>query len=235
MTGDRSYEWTFVVPDISGPDDERIDRLYAAADALVDSHSGLTRVSMLVDGQTAVAAAKKAIAKLENCGLVAERTYPEFVSRADIAERASKTRQAVDNWVRGDRQKDFPPPVHFVSGGVWLWRHVRDWLERERIQDVPVDETTYPSLDDHAVIDQQLSHAKQWAAAGERWGTLRHDIGWGQILRMHLKEERTAWETKRAVLAEIVDKSSMVTPVCKPWTDMSADLIKTGRHKVGAR
>jgi predicted DNA-binding transcriptional regulator AlpA len=103
------------------------------------------------------------LAQLSACDLVAKRTYPDFVSRADIAERAAKTRQAVDLWVRGDRQKDFPRPVHLVGGGVWLWRDVRNWLQQERIKNVPEDDTDYPSMDDHAVIDNQLTRRDVWA------------------------------------------------------------------------
>jgi predicted DNA-binding transcriptional regulator AlpA len=162
MFDEQSFEWVFVVPDISGPDDKRIDDLYGTAEALVESHGGLNLVAMLTTGHTAIEAARTALGQLSGCGLTAGRTYPDFVTRADIAERADKRRQTVDNWVRGDRQKDFPSPVHLVSGGVWLWRDVRDWLQRERIRDVPDDDVNYPSLDDHTVIDYQLARRGAW-------------------------------------------------------------------------
>ena len=161
----QSFEWTFVVLNLDGPDDERVDALCEATDAVVESHGGLHLIAVLTEGPTAVDAARRAIAQLRSCDLQATRTYPDFVTRADIAERSNKRRQAVDNWVRGDRQKDFPGPVHLVGGGIWLWHDVQAWMRRERIQDVPPDDALYPSLSDHAAIDDELRHpGKAWIA-----------------------------------------------------------------------
>jgi predicted DNA-binding transcriptional regulator AlpA len=158
MFDKQSFEWVFVVPDISEPDDSRIDDLNRRCDAVVESHGGLSLVSTLTQGHSAVDAARVAIQVLEDSGLSAERTYPDLVTRADIAVRVQKTRQAVDNWVRGDRQQDFPSPVHLAGGGLWLWRDVSEWLQRERIKDLPDDGgAQYPALADHAAIDSQLA------------------------------------------------------------------------------
>ncbi|CQD11955.1 hypothetical protein BN1232_02256 [Mycobacterium lentiflavum] len=147
----------FVLPDVTDPGDPRIDALYGAHEALVESHGGLSLASMVTPGETPIAAARMAIAHLAACGFNPERTYPDLVTRADIADRLEKRRQTVDNWVRGERKRDFPSPIHFVGGGVWLWRDVRDWVERAQVRDLPDDDGIgYPSLADHTVIDSEL-------------------------------------------------------------------------------
>lgn len=158
MFDEQSFEWMFVVPEISGPDDPRVDELGDRGEVFVESHNGLNLVSTLTSGRTAVGAARIAINLLADCKLKAQRTYPDLVTRADIAERVGMRRQAVDNWVRGDRQQGFPSPAHLVGGGAWLWRDVSDWLQRERIKGLPDDGgVLYPTLADHAVIDGELA------------------------------------------------------------------------------
>lgn len=167
MFDEQQFEWVFVVPDISEADDSRIDTLNQRCDAVVESHGGLSLVSTLTQGQSALDAATVALQMLEDSGLRAVRTYPDLVTRADIAVRAQKTRQAVDNWVRGDRQQDFPNPVHMVGGGLWLWRDVDEWLQRERIKDLPDNGgVQYPSLMEHALIDSRLATRGLWFVQG---------------------------------------------------------------------
>lgn len=152
----QSVEWMFVIPGISGPDDPRIDALYERADCLVESHSGLKLVTILATGSTAVEAGLSALTTMEQCGLHAERSYPDLVTRSDIAERTGKERQAVDHWIRGNRRKDFPTPVHLAGRGLWLWRDVAEWLERENVDHDAEEGAAYPSLADHLFIDNQL-------------------------------------------------------------------------------
>lgn len=167
MFDEQSFEWMFVVPEISGPDDPRVDELSDRCEVFLESHSGLNLVSTLTTGATAAAAARAAIGLLASCRLHAARTYPDLVTRVDIADRLKKRRQTVDNWVRGDRHEGFPKPVHLVGGGAWLWRDVRDWVDRERVRDIPDDEGVgYPTLADHALIDSELLRSAGVVSAG---------------------------------------------------------------------
>ncbi|WP_193046809.1 helix-turn-helix transcriptional regulator [Mycolicibacterium baixiangningiae] len=164
MFDEQSFEWVFVVPEIDDPGDPRIDRLYDSAEAVVESHGGLTLVSVLVTGSTAVAAARAAIGTLTACDLRPLRTYPDLVTRGEIADRLGKRRQTVDNWVRGDRQKNFPRPTYLAGGGLWLWGEVQEWLQRERIKDIPEgDGVSFPSMADHALVDAELTHEEGWS------------------------------------------------------------------------
>ncbi|WP_458315825.1 helix-turn-helix transcriptional regulator [Mycolicibacterium brisbanense] len=156
MYGEQQYEWMFVVPEISGPDDARIDALSDRVDSVVESHSGLNLVTLLAPGDTALAAARSALRTLDQCGLRPARSYPDLVARGDIAERVGVERQAVDHWIRGQRRKGFPGPVHLAARGLWLWHDVAEWLEREHIDRDTDHGIAYPSLSDHALIDNQL-------------------------------------------------------------------------------
>lgn len=164
MHAGQSFEWTFVVPGITGPDDKRIDALYERSDSLVESHSGLNLVTMLASGSTATEAGLAAVATLEQCGLHSQRSYPDLVTRTDIAERTGKERQAVDHWIRGNRRKDFPAPVHLAARGLWLWRDVAEWLERENVEHDADEGVAYPSLADHVFIDNQIRKRSIWSA-----------------------------------------------------------------------
>lgn len=154
MSGTSSFEWIFVVEEVAAPDDPRIDALYDHVDALVESHSGLPLVTTLTSGESATQAAREALLAIHTAGFTVRRSYPDFVTRAEIADRVGRTRSAVDNWVRGVRQKDFPTPAHLAGGGLWLWRDVHGWVSANT--HVDSDGVGYPSLKDHAQIDYEL-------------------------------------------------------------------------------
>lgn len=159
MPADQDFEWTFVVPEITGPDDPRIDALNDRGDSVVESHGGLNLVTLLVSGRTAIRAAQNALVLLDECGLKAARSYPDLCTRGDIAERTGMERQTVDHWIRGQRRKGFPNPVHLAGRGLWLWHDVIDWLIRENVgTSAGEDGVGYPTLPDHAAIDNQLQN-----------------------------------------------------------------------------
>ncbi|MEV8238484.1 hypothetical protein AB0P23_24835 [Rhodococcus sp. NPDC077669] len=149
------FEFIFVIPKVADPGDARIAAAEEHLDMVVESHGGLTLATVTAEGSDAVAAALNASAVLAVCGLPPERTYPDLVTRQDIAERAEVSRQAVGNWVRGERVQShpFPTPVNLVGGGAWLWGDVVSWL---RQQERNTDEVEFPSMKDHARIDSHI-------------------------------------------------------------------------------
>lgn len=149
------FELIFVTPDLSGPGDPRIEQIENHLDVVVESHSGLTLTTVTVEGADAISAALNAAAVLTGCGLTPTRSYPDLVTRQDIADRAEVSRQAVGNWVRGERQQSdpFPVPANLVGGGVWLWGDVVAWL---RNHDYETDDLAFPTLEEHSRIDALL-------------------------------------------------------------------------------
>ncbi|ABK75449.1 helix-turn-helix domain-containing protein [Mycolicibacterium smegmatis] len=156
-TREFDFEVAFVTEPLDGPDDERIDRAMELIPNLVVSFDGnLTVVTTLVHAADAIEAGVKAAKALEASGIPVIRTYQDLVTRQDIAERIGVTRQAVGNWVRGERHDDvpFPAPVSLVAGGIWLWGDVAGWA---RSRNYEVEDVSFPSLDAHNRIDLLIS------------------------------------------------------------------------------
>lgn len=168
--GEFDFEIAFVTEPLVDPADERIDRATEALpDLVVSSGDGLTVITVLAPGPAAVAAGFTAAATIELSGIHVYRSYQDLVSRQDIADRADVTRQAVGNWVRGDRRSgaSFPAPVSRVAGGAWLWGDVVAWLRGGgRSIDGDIE---YPSLVDHNRIDLLLASRSLRSHVSQKW------------------------------------------------------------------
>lgn len=126
-------------------------------DVMYSEHGRTNLLTVTSEGDTALAAARDVVTQLETqFGVVIHRVYEDLVTKADIAERASTTVQAVGQWARGVRQKEvrFPEPFNLVGGGVWLWADVNDWLrEAGKAYD---DDVLHPNRDDLELINAWL-------------------------------------------------------------------------------
>lgn len=162
------FEIAFLIPELTDAFDPRVTQVEDTMDIVVSSHSGVSVATVIATGSDAVAAGRAASATLSACGLPPKRTYPDLVSRQDIADRLDVSRQAVGNWVRGERHQShsFPTPVNMVAGGVWLWGDIADWLRRTGRDS---DDVAYPTLQDHARLDEYLAVVPD-AVAGSRTG-----------------------------------------------------------------
>lgn len=154
----REFEIIFAAAKpLNDPSDERIDRAMDAipGTVVVASYGDLTLVTSIVAASSAIEAGLAAARALEKVGIHVARTYPDLVSRQDIADRTGTTRQAVGHWVRGDRHDgNFPNPISLVSGGAWLWHDVIGWLRENKLE---VETTEYPTQDDHNRLDVMLT------------------------------------------------------------------------------
>lgn len=188
MLPTSDFEIIYVVRDLDGAFDPRIEAM-EHVDAVFESHAGLNLATLTVEGHTrGWSAAFGGANLLKEAGFEVVRTYPDMVDRAEIAERAQVTRQAVGNWARGERHGDtyFPSPVNLASGGLWLWKDVADWLRGRQLLDD--DGLDYPSLSDHAHVDAMLSsirsmtlgtvHAKEPALAPRVMKPIEHSAVW---------------------------------------------------------
>ncbi|MFE6923818.1 hypothetical protein ACFVAV_22525 [Nocardia sp. NPDC057663] len=151
-----SFEFMFVVEGITDAFDPRIELVEAHLDCVLERHSELTLVTLAATGTSAYIAGVHAVHILETAGIRVTRTYADLVTRQDIADRAEVTRQAVGNWVRGERcgTQPFPAPTNLAAGGLWLWRDVNKWLAARGLEH---DSTDHLSLDTLAQIDAWLS------------------------------------------------------------------------------
>ncbi|MGH3885804.1 MAG: hypothetical protein ACRDSZ_04405 [Pseudonocardiaceae bacterium] len=164
------YEWIFVVDDLS---DDAIDGVYATCDALVSHHDGFTLLTVTAEGSTAAEAAKTTITQLQHERQLVrfQRPYEDFVTKVDIAARCSTTPQAVGQWVRGKRQREFPFPGRFslTAGGIWLWGEVNHWLRQAGKSS---DDIEYPCREDYSAVNHWICEQRaigEFAASGSGW------------------------------------------------------------------
>lgn len=114
-------------------------------------HGGRDLITLTASGSSCVGAAKDAMMRLIAQGLSVERMQEDLASRVEIAERLGVTRQAVGNWVRGDRVEGFPARFNEVAGGVWLWCDVARWaVAHHRFE---ADGIEWPTRQDHDLVN----------------------------------------------------------------------------------
>ncbi|MGW6424208.1 helix-turn-helix transcriptional regulator [Nocardia sp. NPDC055053] len=154
----EDFEFMFVVEGIVDAFDPKIGLVEARLDCIVERHSGLTLMTVTAAAASAFAAGVHAVQVLESVGITVLRTYADLVTRQDIADRAEVTRQAVGNWVRGERcgTQPFPLPTNLAAGGLWLWRDVNEWLASRGLRH---DSTNKPTLGTLGQLDTWLSVA----------------------------------------------------------------------------
>jgi hypothetical protein len=148
----KNYELTFHVAEI--PDvlaDDLLDRFDCVIGA---DHGGQQYVTITAGGDNCLAAAKAMTTQLQTLGMIVHRLQEDLANRNEIAERLGVTRQAVSNWVRGQRGDGFPTPSNDVAGGVWLWGEVALWAEDHSSYDT--NAMNYPSRADYDRINGWL-------------------------------------------------------------------------------
>lgn len=144
------FELQFQIQPVS---DDILDEVIANVDSGYASHGNVHLLTVWMDGETGIDAALSAAGMLTDLGVEALRLYEDLVTRQDIADRTSTTRQAVGNWVRQERRVEgntaFPDPFNVVGGGVWLWSDVNQWLAQVGKD----DGLSHPTASDYALFN----------------------------------------------------------------------------------
>lgn len=128
----RSYEFSLMV---TGVEEDKLDGIYEATngEATVEFGSAFAnRVAFEVEADSLADAILTAIHQVEEVpGLQVTRVEPdEYVYAAEIATRLGRTRQNIDQLIRGQRGPGgFPPPVIGNSRNpLWKWIEVQKWF-----------------------------------------------------------------------------------------------------------
>ena len=102
-------------------------------DALVSFQKGRTIIDFEREAATIEDAIASAVADVERAGAKVERVEPDpLVNLAEIAKRSCKTRAAITNYAKGERQGDipFPSPIARVTTDkpLYDWWEVSNWM-----------------------------------------------------------------------------------------------------------
>ena len=122
---------TYDVTYITRPIDETLEEALSDHGVNVGSHSGLHFVMTSLITDDFQNAAEELALDLKRRGVDIERMELDLVNQSGIATRCDKTRQAVSSWVQShDVVNPFPNPHTVVSGPLWAWSDVNEWLRR---------------------------------------------------------------------------------------------------------
>jgi predicted DNA-binding transcriptional regulator AlpA len=160
MGAEKEYEFVLVVDGVSTEDDEAVAILTDAFDGVLSWNRGLYRLAVSGTGRDSYEAASRLVSRLTAAqpGLKIVRLDPELVGISDIAQRIGHSRQNVQQWVNGERNRSRPFPAPEGCAGrslVWRWADVNEWLRPLGVS----DEAVRPSREEAARIDVMLLDA----------------------------------------------------------------------------
>ncbi len=162
------YEFLFVVEGVSIDDDEAVATLASDFEGLLSWQRGLHRLAVVGEGSNVMDALHELLPRLANAlpDLRLIRLDPDLVGVADIADRAARSRQNVQQWIDGDRQAGapFPGPEGTVGRSlVWRWAEVNEWLRTIGRDDGELRPTRQEAL----FVDLMLFQWQQMQAQGQ--------------------------------------------------------------------
>ncbi|KAA0974754.1 hypothetical protein ACIGB6_06135 [Paeniglutamicibacter gangotriensis] len=145
--------------EIAAPAESQLETAENDVELVYSAHGPTHFLTIWQEAATPLSAAMIAIAQLRNSGIKVHRAVEDLVSRQDIADRLNVSRQAVGNWIRGERRgsegEAFPNPYNAVGGGVWLWKDVNDWAHGIAATDHDVE---HLAAIDYVLINHWIHH-----------------------------------------------------------------------------
>ncbi len=133
----KMFEFSIVASGLDRQAEDFESRFYEAGcdDALVSFQKGHVIVDFAREAESIDAAIASAVEAVRSVGAKVHRVEPDpLVSLAEIAARSGMSRAAMTQYSKGQRGKDFPPPVAKVTSDspLWDWAAVARWLYRNR-------------------------------------------------------------------------------------------------------
>jgi predicted DNA-binding transcriptional regulator AlpA len=127
------YDLTIIASglDPSAEDFEQRFQDAGCDDATVSFQKGHTIVDFAREAESITEAIISAVKDVHAAGASVVRVEPDpLVSLSDMAERTGMSRAAMTQYSKGQRSRDFPPPVARVTSDspLWDWATVAKWL-----------------------------------------------------------------------------------------------------------
>lgn len=129
-----TYEFTIIASGLDHQANDFEDRFFEAGcdDATIAFARGVILLHFAREAASLEEAISSAIENVRRAGARVDRVEPDYlVSLSEIASRANLTKGAISHYAKGERAKDFPPPVARVTteSPMWDWLTVSVWLE----------------------------------------------------------------------------------------------------------
>jgi hypothetical protein len=143
------YDFTLILTDdIRDFTDETVDALCEAGcdDATIAQRYGRIYVTFSRDAESlasAIVSAIEDVRKASICAGVMRVDNCNLVTQAEIARRLDRPRQAVGQYISGERGPgSFPPPACNIVEGqpLWYWCEVSHWLSRHNMISATVNQ-----------------------------------------------------------------------------------------------
>jgi hypothetical protein len=133
------YEFSIIASGLNRESDDFEQRFLNSGcdDATISFQKGHIIVDFARESSSIDEAIVSAVNGVKAAGAQVNRVEPDpLVSLSDIAARSGMTRAAMTQYSKGQRGKDFPPPVARVTSDspLWDWATVAKWLfQNEKI------------------------------------------------------------------------------------------------------
>jgi predicted DNA-binding transcriptional regulator AlpA len=160
----NTYNLTLLV---TGIDENRLDDIYDATDGAANVEMGdrwTSTVGFDIEADTFADAVLRAINEVEKVsGLSVVRVEPDqLVWASEIADRIGRTRQSVDQLIKGQRGPGgFPAPVSGnVRNPLWRWVEVEAWFAAYEHREIDVERPAVVGAINGALEARRNLHAK---------------------------------------------------------------------------
>jgi predicted DNA-binding transcriptional regulator AlpA len=168
----NTYNVTLLV---AGIDDDRLDDIYEATEGAATVEVGDRWASALdfdIEARTFAGAVLSAIEQIERVpGLSVVRVEPDqLVWASEIAERVGRTRQSIDQLVKGQRGPGgFPAPVSgSARNPLWRWADVEAWFAAYEHREIDAERPAVVGAVNGALEARRNLHAQPNAELAAR-------------------------------------------------------------------
>ncbi|KYK44091.1 hypothetical protein [Bradyrhizobium sp. 191] len=129
----KKFEFSIIASGLDPEAEDFEQRFYDAGcnDAAIAFQKGHIIVDFTREAKSVSEAIVTAVRDVQTAGARVDRIEPDpLVSLSDIAARTGLTRAAMTQYSKGQRARDFPPPVARVTSDspLWDWAAVAIWL-----------------------------------------------------------------------------------------------------------
>ncbi len=129
----KTFEFSIVASGLDPEAEDFADRFFVAGcdDATVSFQKGHIILDFARAAASLEAAIASAVEDVAKAGAKVDRIEPDpLVSLIEIAARSGLSRQAITNYAKGERAKNFPAPIARVTAdsSLWDWATVAKWM-----------------------------------------------------------------------------------------------------------